>query len=125
MPVPKKSNSFFLISLLLIIVSILAGGLWTLHHFAQKKEAMIRYQLAQKFLTESNPEKALAILRSNPRLPSDPDYTQWLTLEIQAFAQQRNLPRLIYLYERQPAAFFQQEKASLLIARLLIKRGYI
>ncbi len=55
------------------------------------------------------------------RSTSEVGHEKWLSLEIHALEKLRNIPRLLYLFEKNPASFVYHEGASLLVGRALLQ----
>ncbi|MBN2297288.1 MAG: hypothetical protein JXM72_01770 [Deltaproteobacteria bacterium] len=79
------------------------------------------YAEAVELLNQSRTAEALTIIRTSKGSASPERYEEWVSLEIHALEQSRNIHRLLYLYGQSPASFRKHEEASLLVERALLK----
>lgn len=102
---------------------VIAGiaGFFIWRSYVIKAQEARSYQMARDLLAASRPAEALAIIRAKTHTQSDAGYEKWLALEISALVKQRNVPRLLYLFEKDSKAFMQYEDASLLVCRALLQ----
>jgi len=79
------------------------------------------FTTAKNYLSAKRPDKAIEIIRGRDRSRSGKRTADWIDLEIETLDELGNIARLRYLFDQNPDAFSKHEKASLLIARVMLK----
>lgn len=111
--------------LLLVGIAILgasgAAGFYTWRSYVISSQERRQQETVRVLLEKSMGREALAIIRSMKASTAEESSDQWLSLEIEALAQVRNIRRLLYLYGQHPLEVLTHEQASLLVARSLLQ----
>ena len=118
---PKKIRLLIIGISVFVIIILGASGFWVWRSYVIKVQETRTFKMAQDLLAASRPAEALAIIKARNYSEDDTGYQRWLALEIAAYEKQRNIPRLLYLFEKDQTAFTHHEEASLLICRSLLQ----
>jgi Tfp pilus assembly protein PilF len=100
--------------------ALMGGGFYAWRSYAMAAQEQRSYESIQKFLAESRPLEALAIIKTMRGVDPGGYLEKWMPLEITALEQSRNITRLLYLYGQYPLEVLKNEKASVLVARTLL-----
>jgi hypothetical protein len=118
-----KTRILLIVGTVIISIFFLISGFFAWRSYVIKSQDERSYKNAKDLLEASRPDEAFSLIRGRNRSISDSKSADWLSLEIQALEKLRNIPRLLYLYDRTPGAFSKHEGAALLIARTLLHTG--
>ncbi len=107
--------------LIAVLSALLVLGFFSWRSYVITAQEKRCYDQAVELLNRSCTAEALTIIRTSKSSASPESYEKWISLEIRALEQSRNIHRLLYLYGQSPASFIKHEEASLLVARALMK----
>jgi len=107
------------VCLLLGVMSVAGFFLWRAH--SKKTRELHSLSVTKELLSSARPAEALKFIGASRAEASGAREEEWFDLEITALEQVRNIPRLLYLFEKNPEAFYNHEEASLLIGRSLLQ----
>jgi len=108
-------------SLIVLLCALVALGFFYWRSYVITAQENRCYEAAVELLDQSRTAEALTIIRTTKNSVSPERYEEWISLEIRALEQSRNIHRLLYLYGQSPGSFKNHEEASLLVERALLK----
>ncbi|HHO76654.1 MAG TPA: hypothetical protein ENN05_09530 [Deltaproteobacteria bacterium] len=115
----KEKLTLGALIVLLCALVVLGFFYWRSYVITAQEERC--YAEAAGLLNQSRIPEALTIIRTSKSSASAESYEKWISLEIRALEQSRNIHRLLYLYGQSPGSFMNHEEASILVERALLK----
>ncbi len=115
-----KKTVLLILGVIILGIAIAAGFFsWRSYVIrSQEQRALVN---AEGLIGQSRPNEALAIIKAMKASCQPENSGKWLSLEIRALEQSRNIPRLLYLYTQNPLEVLVHEKASLLVAQAMLE----
>lgn len=120
MKLSLKQTVFLGLGILVLGIAI-SVGFFSWRSYVIKAQEQRSFITAKHLIKQSRANEALAIIKTMKGASAPENTEKWLSLEIQALEQSRNIPRLLYLYGQFPIEVLKHEKASILVARALLE----
>lgn len=116
----SKQTALLGLGVLILGIAIVAG-FFSWRSYVIRSQEQRSLANAERLIEQDRPNEALEIIKTM-KASSQPDNSgKWLSLEIRALEQSRNIHRLLYLYSQYPLEVLGHEKASILVARALLE----
>lgn len=119
----KSRKVLFILGGLLASTAVAGLGVWLWRGHVIKVQEERSLQRAKELIAAGQGSEALGVIRQRNRATkkqTEAARNTWIAMELEAATQADALPRLLAIYERSPAAFNNQESATLSLSRALL-----